>query len=61
MLVTTADGEEYFELNKDQPGVVLTSKNHKQEASIDRKTTRTAKYFLKQTPEDVLEKSLKYS
>ena len=27
-LVTTADGEEYFELNKDQPGVVLTSKNH---------------------------------
>lgn len=27
-LVTTANGQEYFELNKDQPGVVLTSKNH---------------------------------
>ena len=26
--VTTANGEEYYELNKDQPGVVLTSKNH---------------------------------
>ena len=27
-LMKTADGEEYFELNKSEPGVVLCSRNH---------------------------------
>ena len=27
-LVTTADGAEYFELNRNEPGAVLTTKNH---------------------------------
>lgn len=27
-LVTTADGSEYFELNRKEPGAVLTTKNH---------------------------------
>ena len=27
-LVTTPDGEEYFELNRNEPGVILSTKNH---------------------------------
>jgi len=27
-LVTTVDGAEYFELNRNEPGAVLTTKNH---------------------------------
>ena len=27
-LVVTASGEEYFELNKEEPGAVLSTKNH---------------------------------
>jgi hypothetical protein len=27
-LCTTGTGEEYFELNKDEPGTMLSSKNH---------------------------------
>jgi len=27
-LVTTIDGAEYFELNRNEPGAVLTTKNH---------------------------------
>ena len=41
-LVTTADGAEYFELNRNEPGAVLTTKNH-QVGSTLRKTTQTAR------------------
>ena len=27
-VITTANGEEYFQLNRNEPGTVLTTKNH---------------------------------
>ncbi len=39
-LVTTPDGEEYFELSRSEPGVILSAKNN---TRVDPKTTPTEK------------------
>lgn len=49
-LTVTAAGEGYFELNKDEPRAVLSTKNHT--GGLDVKITPTAKYLLAPTRHD---------
>ncbi|KAJ7388220.1 BTB/POZ domain-containing protein kctd1, partial [Desmophyllum pertusum] len=55
-LLTTANGEEFFELNKNEPGAVLASKNHTEDLT-GLKITQTAKSFLRPVQEDAQSKS----